>query len=103
MDILSAQQMSPAERAELARELLRLNRPKAEGTRRALGRWLKRERKRLGMSQEGLAQRVGLGRPALANYEAGKQSCSMDMFLQLCAELETDPAEALEEVLHWPA
>lgn len=38
----------------------------------ALGRRLQEERRRLGLSQEALAQRVGISRASIATYERGR-------------------------------
>lgn len=50
-----------------------------------------------GVSQDVLAQRVGLTRSSIANLEAGRQRVALHLFVAICLALEKDVCELLPE------
>jgi DNA-binding XRE family transcriptional regulator len=50
-----------------------------------------------GVSQDVLAQRVGLTRSSIANIEAGRQRIALHLFVAICQVLEKDVCELLPE------
>jgi transcriptional regulator with XRE-family HTH domain len=48
-----------------------------------------------GISQDVLAQRVGLTRSSIANLEAGRQRIALHLFVAICQALEKDVCELL--------
>ena len=63
-----------------------------------LGRELKRERKNLGLSQEQLAQRVGLSTQYMSRIERGMHSPSFKILLELGRALGRPAASLVLEV-----
>lgn len=57
------------------------------------GRRLRERRTSSGLSQAGLAQRVGLSRTSITNIEKGRQQVSLHLFLLLSAALGAEPFE----------
>lgn len=98
-----AEAMTSDERAALAQSLVDMNVEQAREERRAFrpafAKWLKKTRYATRYTQLDVARAMGLGRPAYVNYEAGKQSCTLEMFLLLCRFLGADPVDALREIL----
>lgn len=83
----------------LTKQSARAVRESIKDTRKPLGALLRRHRKLAGLTQAKVATEVGLGRPAYINYEAGKQSCTVEMFVHLCSVLGADPIAALKEII----
>jgi DNA-binding XRE family transcriptional regulator len=52
-------------------------------------------RKRIGWTQQQLADCVGLNRSSIANIEAGNQGMMIPLFLSLCDALGADPCQIL--------
>ena len=63
---------------------------------KSFGKNLKRLRKAKGLSQEQLAERLGLGAKSLSPVENGKSFISINKLELLCKILETSPAELFE-------
>lgn len=50
-----------------------------------------------GVSQDVLAQRIGLTRSSIANLEAGRQRIALHLFVAICQALDKDVCELLPE------
>jgi transcriptional regulator with XRE-family HTH domain len=50
-----------------------------------------------GISQDVLAQRIGLTRSSIANLEAGRQRIALHLFVAICQILDKDICELLPE------
>lgn len=61
---------------------------------RAFGQAIQRHRKRLGLTQDDIARRVGLSRTSITNIEKGRQKVLLHQILEFAACLEVAP-EAL--------
>ena len=48
-----------------------------------------------GLTQNEIAQKIGVKRPQISCYIHGKKTPSLDTFANLCAVLDVDPAELL--------
>lgn len=57
----------------------------------SFGEQLRRRREELGLSREALAERLGLSRSAIGNYETGVSTPKEDVLLRLFDALEVDP------------
>jgi transcriptional regulator with XRE-family HTH domain len=55
------------------------------------GKLLRTERKRVGLSQEALAKRVGVARTSITNLEQGTQSVGLELLLELSSALGIEP------------
>jgi len=53
----------------------------------ALGAFLKRTRKTLGITQEELSLQTGISRPTIRSIERGKETAHVGLVLQLCRDL----------------
>jgi len=62
------------------------------------GTEFKRQRKLHKLTQQELADRVGISRSVLARYESGTIEISMTMFVAICDALNVPYAEVLEGV-----
>jgi transcriptional regulator with XRE-family HTH domain len=62
---------------------------------RAIGRNLRQLRRELGLSQEGLAERLGYSRGYVSDLELGKRNLSLRSFERLAADLDTSPLALL--------
>ncbi len=58
------------------------------------GEWLREKRRDAGMTQETLAQHVGLTKLQVSRLESGLQKASADRVRPLIEALNVDPAEA---------
>lgn len=63
------------------------------------GKLLRSERKRVGLSQEALAKRVGVARTSITNLEQGTQSVGLELLLDLSSALGVEPAVLLPRIL----
>jgi|ERR1700733_12500247 len=63
------------------------------------GRALRRVRKKVGLSQQELADRVSLSRPSIVNIELGRQGISLDQLYIFAGALGVTPAELLPHVI----
>jgi len=62
---------------------------------RALGANVAAQRKRMRMTQDQLARRVGLARSSVTNIEAGRQQTGVDVLARLAVALFTTTAKLL--------
>lgn len=53
----------------------------------SLGAALRRTRKALKITQEGLSLQTGISRPAIRSIERGKETAQVGLVLQLCQDL----------------
>jgi transcriptional regulator with XRE-family HTH domain len=60
-----------------------------------VGEKLRSVRTAAAISQDVLAQRVGLTRPSIANMEAGRQRVALHLFVAICQTLDIDVCELL--------
>ena len=60
-----------------------------------IGRRIKQKRMEKGFAQEKLAELVGIGPSHMSHLESGKTVPSMDVFIELCNELECSADELL--------
>lgn len=63
-----------------------------------LGRNIRMQRERLGMSVEDAAYQMGESAEWLMKIEAGKKHVTLPMALSICAVLEMTPNELLDDV-----
>ena len=61
------------------------------------GRGLRSARKAANLTQEALAERVGLSRTSITNIEKGRQHVSLHMLFSLANAVGVEPAELLPE------
>ena len=61
------------------------------------GRGLRSVRKSANLTQEALAERVGLSRTSITNIERGRQHVSLHMLFSLAAAVGVEPAELLPQ------
>jgi transcriptional regulator with XRE-family HTH domain len=61
------------------------------------GRGLRRARKAANLTQEALAERIGLSRTSITNIEKGRQHVSLHMLFSLSSAVGVEPAELLPE------
>lgn len=64
---------------------------------RDFGRQLRARRRRAHLTQEQLAERVGLSRTSITNIEKGTQHIPLHVLYQLAGALGTKPADLLPE------
>jgi predicted transcriptional regulator len=64
------------------------------------GRWLERERRKTGFSQEYLATQLGRQQSFISKLENGSIEISLSDFVAICRVLELSPEEALREVVN---
>lgn len=69
--------------------------PKSDDLTFGLGAVIRSVRQRRGMTQEALADAVGVVRTSITNLERGKQSLPMDKLLKLAAALGMDVSLSL--------
>ena len=72
--------------------------PESVAVRRSLGEVLKSHRERCRMTQEFVAQHVGVSRQAVSKWEQGKSEPSTSNLVKLAHLFEIDPAELLREI-----
>ncbi len=101
--LIHAETMDASARQELANRLLSMNKAQSirPGLRERLGLWLRERRRANKMSQLKLSELLGYSRPALASYEAGRQSCTMECFVAMCDAFGENPVDAFWRV--WDA
>jgi|SRR5690606_25099643 len=63
------------------------------------GRALRSVRKKMGLSQQELADRVGLSRPSIVNIELGRQGISLDQLYVFAGALGVNAAELLPNAM----
>ncbi len=68
---------------------------KIESIYEEFGRGLRNKRKAVNLTQEALAERVGLSRTSIINIEKGRQHVSLHMLFSLANALGVEPAELL--------
>jgi len=73
------------------------NKSTASITRQYFAKNLKAQREQLGLSQEGLAEIVGLHRTYIGSVERGERNISIDNIDRLARALSVSPASLLEE------
>lgn len=66
---------------------------------RRVGQRIRTRRIEAGLTQQDLAQTLGLTRSSVSNIEAGTQSLSLVSFLKIAQELEVAPAALLDAVI----
>lgn len=59
------------------------------------GRLVRDARRRAGLSQQTVADRVGLSRTSVTNIERGRQQVALHMFVRLAAAVGKQPADLL--------
>ncbi len=69
---------------------------------KAFGLKLRDARKRAGLTQVDLADRVGLSRTSITNIEKGRQGISLHMLLQLASAVGVQPVGLLPETKNSP-
>ena len=73
----------------------RKQKPEAPDLRRLLGRNLVEHRGRVGLSQQGTADRAGLHRTEVALIESGKRLPRLDTIVKLAGAVEVEPCALL--------
>jgi transcriptional regulator with XRE-family HTH domain len=61
------------------------------------GKRLREVRKKAGLTQETLGQRVGLTRTSITNIEAGRQPVNLELLYRLAAAVQLEPAGLLPQ------
>lgn len=69
-----------------------------EACHRACGAKIEQIRKTLGLTQEELAKRVGLSRPAVTNIETGRQRLLLDTVERFASALGTSPKNLMRGI-----
>ena len=64
---------------------------------REFGRALRARRKHAGLSQDNVAQRVGMSRTSITNIEQGRQHVSLHVLYELAAAVGTTPEDLLPD------
>ena len=82
----------------LLREEQTAKTPQTVQERASLGEVIRRHREACGMTQELVAQKLGLSRQAVSKWESGKSEPSTTSLLALCDLLGVDVADLLREV-----
>jgi len=59
-----------------------------------------RERPNVSLTQQDLAERVGLSRTSITNIEKGKQHTSLHMLFKLASALDVSPVDLLPDTKH---
>lgn len=62
---------------------------------RALGQTIRAERKKLGLSQEALAERAGLNRSYVTDLECGRRTPNLDTLLRVATAFRMKPSRLL--------
>lgn len=52
-----------------------------------------------GLSQLGLAEKLGLSRPAVASIEAGRQAVTVEQLVDICSHVGVNVADVIKEAL----
>jgi DNA-binding XRE family transcriptional regulator len=63
------------------------------------GQAVAEERRRLGMSQQQVADKIGLSRPSITNIELGRQRVLLGDLLDFAKALNMDPVELFKKCL----
>ena len=63
-----------------------------------IGRQIKLQRSRLGITQQDLADSISMSRTSITNIEAGEQKVPLHTIYQLCLYLDLDVSELLPEI-----
>lgn len=66
---------------------------------RKIGKMLKEKRMKKRMTQQQVADRLGISRPAYCYYETGRTAVDIETFKSICQILYIDPYEFLREIL----
>ena len=69
--------------------------PELERAQRAVGRRLAEERRRLGLTQEALAEKLGVSAKYLQRIEAGRQNLTLGSLVTLARALGKKPLDLL--------
>lgn len=72
--------------------------PETAAQRRSLGEALREERERCKMTQEFVAQHVGVSRQAVSKWEQGASEPSTTNLIKLAKLYDVDPAELLRSI-----
>ena len=75
--------------------------PEEVAMRRSLGEVLRAHRERCKMTQELVAQKIGVSRQAVSKWEQGKAEPSTTNLVKLARLYGVDPADLLREVEGW--
>lgn len=67
--------------------------------REKLGEQLRSARVKTGLSQVGLAEKLGISRPSIASIETGRQSLSVEQLVEFANLLDVNPVDILEQTL----
>ncbi len=60
-----------------------------------IGKLIREQRKNLGLSQEGLAEKAGMGRTCMGRVERGEQNISVQNLICVALTLKVEVAELL--------
>jgi transcriptional regulator with XRE-family HTH domain len=74
-----------------------INTMKIDGIYEEFGRRLRSARKAANLTQEDLAERVGLSRTSITNIERGRQHVPLHMLFSLATAVGVEPAELLPQ------
>lgn len=63
-----------------------------------IGAYLAKERKAKRITQQQVADRLGVTKAAVSNWETGKRTIYATQMLEYCVELGIDPQKLVEEI-----
>lgn len=63
-----------------------------------IGAYLAKERKAKKVTQQQVADRLGVTKAAVSNWETGKRTIYAEQMLEYCLELGIDPQKLVEEI-----
>ena len=64
-----------------------------------IGKWLAEKRRKRGMTQQEVADKMGHTRTAIHYWESGKRTIYADAFLEYCKVIDANPSELVEKLI----
>lgn len=64
-----------------------------------IGAWLAEQRQKKGLSQQDVADKLGMTRTAVHYWESGKRVISAENMIDYCLAINADPAECVAAIM----